>query len=265
MKPKNQDHDWRFWAAVMVVSIVLYVGLRAFHRFTQLGSSLSLDGLAMIGTTLVAAATGFLAILYQVRSSSRQLREQMADQHLAATLESERQKRAIAKALLFEVDDFYASHLSKVYDHYRNFDGKIEKLPGVVEVDIRMFAVYNGNTPLLGKLPDETVKSVVTFYDTARAHLLKVRDYKTLLREYQYGTRSPEAGQEALQLFFYVRADIPRLTRLSYETCLTLARLCDVPFRKDVVAVAGEDTERLERDQQTEASRFKGRQSLDQN
>jgi len=103
MKQKVQDNDWKFWAAVVVVSIVLYAGLRAFHRFTQLGSSLSVDGLAMIGTTLVAAATGFLAILYQVRSSSRQLREQMADQHLSSTLESERQKRAIAKALLFEV------------------------------------------------------------------------------------------------------------------------------------------------------------------
>jgi hypothetical protein len=193
------------------------------------------------------------------------MRNQMNAQRNAEQEEAERHKRAIAKALLFEVDDFYSNHLRAVYDHYRNFDGKIEKLPGVVGVDIRMFAVYNGNTPLMGVLSDEVVKSVVAFYDTARLHLLIVRDYKDLLREYLYGTHSPEAGQEALQLFFYVRASVPRLTRLSYETCMKLARFSDVPFRKDIVTVAGEDAERIARDEKEEAGRHRSLGSTNQN
>lgn len=258
MKPKDQDNDYQFWAVVVVVSIVLSVGLTVLHRYTELGRHLSVDGLAMIGTTLVAAAAGFLAILYQVRSSSRQLREQMADQRLASAAEAERQKRAIAQALLFEVDDFYSNHLKGVYEHYRDFDGTMERLPGVTGMDIRPFAVYDGNTPLLGILSDDVVKSVVVFYDTARFHLLMVRDYKELLREFQYGTRSPEAEQEARQLFRYVRASVPRLTRLSYDTCMKLALLCDVPFRQDNVTIAGEDTERLSKDEESEASKHKG-------
>jgi len=227
----------------------------------QFEAKLTLDGLM----TLVAGIIAFSAVIIQIRSSSKQVQDQVKAQREAEREEQERQKRAIAKALLFEVDDFYSNHLRGVYDHYRTFDGAMERLPGVTGMDIRSFAVYNGNTALLGILSDELVKSVVVFYDTARFHLLMVRDYKELLREYQYSTRSPEAGQEALQVFSYVKASVPRLTRLSYETCMKLARLSDVPFRKDTVTVAGEDAERLARDEEAEASRQRDRGSPNHN
>lgn len=250
---------------VVVACIAIALGLPVFHRCTKLGRSLSVDGLAMIGTTLIAAAAGFLAILYQVGSGSRQLREQMADQHQASDAELDRQRRAIAKALMFEVDDFYCNHLRYVYDHYRKFDGAIEQLPGVTGMDIRPFAVYDGNTPLLGLLTDDVVRSVVVFYDTARFHLLMVRDYKDLLREYQYGTRLPMAGEEARQVFYYVRGSVPRLTRLAYEACRKLARVTEVPFQKDIVTVAGEDTNLLKKNEEVEANRSLGREAPNQN
>jgi Mg2+ and Co2+ transporter CorA len=219
----------------------------------QFEAKLTLDGLM----TIVAGIIAFVAVIIQIRSSSRQVRDQIQAQREAEQEDKERQKRAVAKALLFEIDDFYLNHLRGVDDHYRNFDGAMEKLPGVTGMDIRPFAVYDGSTPSLGTLSDEVVKSVVVLYDTARFHLLTVRDYKEMLREYQYGSHSPEAGQEARQLFFYVRASIPRLTRLSYETCMKLACLSNVPFRKDIVNVAGEDTGRLARDEDTEAGRHR--------
>jgi len=216
----------------------------------QFEAKLTLDGLM----TLIAGLIAFAAVQLQ-----------MWHQRRASRQEQENHKRAVAKALLFEVDDFYSNHLRGVYDHFRSFDGAIEKLPGVTGMAPRPFAVYDGNTESLGTLPDEVVRSVVVFYDTARRHLSMNRDYRELLREYQYGTHSPEAGQEASQLFFYVRGSIPGLTRLSYEACMKLARLSYVPFRKDVVSVAGEDPQRLAKDEEAEANRCKAHESRPRN
>jgi len=215
---------------------------------------------AFTGDGILAFAGGALA-LFGVWGSNHQsiknLEKQLESERNADAGEADTRKRAVAKALLFEVDDFYSNHLRGVYDHYRDFDGAIEKLPGVTGMGPRPFAVYDGNTSSLGALSDAVVKSVVAFYDTARRHLPLNRDYKGLLREYHYGKRSPEAGQEAKQLFFYVRGSVPRLTRLAYDACMKLARLSGVPFQKDVVIVAGEDPERLAKDEETEANRHK--------
>ena len=227
----------------------------------QFEAKLTLDGLM----TLVAGIIAFSAVIIQIRSSSKQVQDQVKAQREAEREEQERQKRAIAKALLFEVDDFYSNHLKGAYDHYRSFDIATGKLPGVTGMDHQPFAVYNGNTASLGIFSDEVVRSVVVFYDTARRHLSINRDFKEMLREYQYGSHSPEAGQEARQLFFYVRGSIPRLTRLSYEACMKLAHLSGVHFRKDTVSVAGEDAERLAKDEETEASRNRGRESPNHN
>lgn len=216
------------------------------YRRTDWRKGFTPDGIM----TLIAGVLAFAAVQWQMWHQRRTSRQ-----------EQENHKRAIAKALLFEVDDFYSNNLRGVYDHYRSFDGAIEKLPGVTGMDRRPFAVYDGNTASLGILSDEVVRSVVVFYDTARRHLSINRDFKELLREYQYGTHSPEAGQEASQLFFYVRGSIPRLTRLSYEACMKLARLSDVPFRKDVVTVAGEDLERLAKDEEAEANKCRVHES----
>ena len=219
---------------------------------------------AFSGDGILAFAGGALALLgvwWSSHQSIKNLEKQLEAERKVRAEETERQKRAVAKALLFEVDDFYSNHLMGVYDRYRSFDGSIEKLPGVTGMDRRPFAVYDGNTASLGAFSDEVVRSVVVFYDTARRHLSINRDYKELLREYQYGHHSPEAGQEARQLFFYVRGSIPRLTRLSYEACMKLACLSGVPFRKDVVSVAGEDLQRLAKDEEAEANKYRQQES----
>ena len=235
---------WRDITVGVIVAFALLVMLICFHRGTELGKGLSVDGYALVGTTLFAAALGFGAVMLQLR-----------DQHRSAEAGRGAQRRAIAKALLFEVDDFYSNNLKGVYDHYRDFDGKMEHLPGVTGTDFRALPVYEGSTASLGILPDEVVKSVVVFYDTARRHLSIARDYRELLREYLYGSHSPEAGQEALQLFSYVTGSIPPLTSLCYEACMRLAGFSGVPFRKDVLTVAGEDREKLLRDEQAEAKK----------
>lgn len=233
--------------AVQIVGTLALVALAVIaYRRTDWSKGFTPDGIM----TLIAGVLAFAAVQWQMWDHRRTSRQEQGNH-----------KRAIAKALLFEVDDFYSNHLMGVYDRYRGFDGSIEKLPGVTGMDRRPFAAYDGNTASLGAFSDEVVRSVVVFYDTARRHLSINRDYKELLREYQYGHHSPEAGQEARQLFFFVRGGIPRLTRLSYEACMKLARLSDVPFRKDVVTVAGEDPEQLARDEEAEVKKWREHES----
>lgn len=62
--------DRRFIAGALGA---VFCALLLFHRYTELGRSLSNDYHAMVGTTLVAAVLGFGAVSHQTRSSYRQL------------------------------------------------------------------------------------------------------------------------------------------------------------------------------------------------
>ena len=179
MSPERQGSDWRFWAAVPVVGIVLCAGLIGFHRYTHLGRSLSVDGLAMVGTTLVAAAIGFLAIVYQVRSSSRQLREQMADQHQASAEELERQERAIARAIRYEIDNFYVMELDLVENNLANWHAGNDNLPTAAGLRTNISEIYKAVSPILGSLNARSVSAIVKFYSM-------VGSYEGLWRDYQY-------------------------------------------------------------------------------
>lgn len=167
MKPKDQENDRQFWLVVVVVSIVLYGGLTVFHRYTQLGRSLSVDGLAMIGTTLVAAAIGFLAILLQVRSSSKQLRDQIREQRDAERTEQERQKKAVASALLLEIDNFYLRHLidreigAKVW---RQLDANRQTVEVLKLIIGAPFVIFEASADRLRELDESTSRAVIASY-----------------------------------------------------------------------------------------------------
>lgn len=178
MKLKIQEIDWRFWAAVPVVVLVLWVGLRVFHRCFQLGRSLSVDGLAMIGTTLVAAAAGFLAILYQVRSSSRQLRDQIEADRARAAHEKEEQKRAIAAAIVNEIDNI-CLELDQVQDNIKHALQTPGRFPLAIGFRANTSLIYKAIAPSLGILSAEAVSAIVRFYS-------KMGSYEGMWRVYQY-------------------------------------------------------------------------------
>src|SRR5260370_16815941 len=64
---------------------------------------LTLDGIM----TLAAGVIAFVAVILQIRSSRKQIELQLEAEKKARTLESERQKQAVARALLFEIVNFY--------------------------------------------------------------------------------------------------------------------------------------------------------------
>jgi len=246
MKLKGREIDWRFWLAAPVVVIVPCAGLTLFHRCTELGRSLSVDGLAMVGTTLFAAATGFLAVVFQVRSAARQLREQLADQHQESAAESERQKKAVATAILFEIDDFYRYHVGRLRGYLEEKAGKRELLE-VVRIPQSMFAVYRGNTPRLGELPDEVVEAVVHFYSKAEQFFALREEYRAA-RERHGGPVSQLDSLKVWTLVGHIRDFLPGLTGAAHIACERLCGFTGVEFKSPRIAVAGEDIAALNRE-----------------
>jgi hypothetical protein len=130
---------------------------------------MSVDGLAVIGTTLIAAFLGFLAVLLQVRSGSRQLHEQLAFQQDASVEESERRRKAVATALMLEVDDF-CMHFARLYNVLLDPGSPpILRQEAFLQFVSVAFTVYSNVADKLGDLGTEATSAVVKFYNKANA------------------------------------------------------------------------------------------------
>jgi|GEM_PF-694174 hypothetical protein len=247
MKPKVRESDWQFWVAVPVVGIALYAGLTLFHRFTEPGRGLSVDGLAMVGTTLFAAATGFLAVLFQIRSSSKQLREQMRTQRDAEREEQERQKKAVATGILFEIDNFYVYHVGGAYDYIREVLQRRE-LPEVARIPSSLFSMYQGNTGRLGDLPNEVVRVVVDFYSKAAQFLAVREDYRAEHERHLDLRFEHPDNWKTVTLCGHVRDFFPGLARAAYIACEKLCDVAGLEFKPPSIAVASADIAALNRE-----------------
>lgn len=267
MKPKDQENDWKFWVAVPFVVLVLWIGLRVFHRCFQLGRSLSVDGLAMIGTTLVAAAVGFLAIVYQVRSSSKQLRDQMWDQREAEREEAERQKRAIAAALLAEINDFYKFSLKGLWGDRARLRGAITGLmkppPELGSLPSTALVLYRSTTHQLGALNVTTVKSVVGLYNFMASFIDTYEAYRR-----DWSPSRPIADPEMATKLRDIFDVVPKLILDCYRTCQQLAKEQAVPFEKSgfsipVIGERNENGQTMKQALEDEAARIRQRLSTE--
>lgn len=115
----------------------------------QFEPKLTLDGLM----TLIAGLVAFLAVMIQICSSSKQLRDQMKSQHKAEQEEQKRHMKAVATALLFEIDGFYATYLRQSRDRLEKMDLEKDGLPQMASFGPNLFPVYHGNARKIGELP----------------------------------------------------------------------------------------------------------------
>ena len=106
--------------ALVALAVIVY-------RRTDWSKGLTPDG----AMTLVAAAIAFIAVIWQIRSSSKQVQEQIRAQRDAERKERERQRKAVATAILFEIDGFYAGYLRQPRDFLAGKDIENVGLPAV--------------------------------------------------------------------------------------------------------------------------------------
>jgi hypothetical protein len=153
--------------------------MNLFYKIT-LEPRLPLDGIM----TLLAGVIAFIAVLLQIRSSREAVERQLREERVARVQEEERQRQAVAKALLFEIANFYGYYRVRVRPSLDRKDPETCLLPPLSAPGSGFFAVYQGNSGRLGAFEHVLVEKVVKFYGVAELLLTSIREYTwSLARE----------------------------------------------------------------------------------
>ena len=199
----------------------------------QFEAKLTLDGLM----TLVAGIIAFGAVIIQIRSSSKQLHDQLKAQRDSEREESERQKRAVAAALLVEIDDFYEYFLRNLWEGRERIRGAIEVLNmpplELGPIPSTAFVMYRATAHRVGILSIATAKSVVGLYNFMAGF---VDTYESYRRAWSPERRAadPEMETKSRDIFDLV----PKLILDSYGTCEKLSKEQTMPFENSACNIA---------------------------
>jgi hypothetical protein len=195
---------------------------------------LSLDGVM----TLAAGVIAFLAVLLQIRSLKNQVNRQLKAERKARIEDADARRRAVAKAILFEIDHFYRFYIQDVL---KLLDNRLRAgLPPAIHTPgPRPFPVYWGNCSRLGDLDDRIVEAVVHSYGMAQGYVSALTEYAA---RYDLGVRedSPRAYQLAEQLLPRIRNHCEALVPMVFLTCGLLCFYSGVHFEMPTVAVAND-------------------------
>jgi hypothetical protein len=166
-----------------------------FYKFT-FDPRLTLDGLM----TLLAGGIAFIAVLLQIRSSRQAVERQIYEEKGTRAREEEGRRQAVAKALLFEIANFYGYYRVYVRPHLDQKDPEACVPPSLIAPGSDFFAVYRGNAGHLGAFEQVLVEKVVKFYGLAELLLTNIREYTwSLAREFELrGSAQPGSAPRRL-------------------------------------------------------------------
>jgi len=138
---------------------------------------LTLDGLL----TFLGGLLAFVVIWRQTRHSDSGLEKQLRAERDARAEERAGRTRAIARALLFEIVNFYVHFQKFIRGHIEQIDPRNCLPPTLSAPSPDAFVVYRGNAQGLGEFRQDVVEGVVRFYGLAERFLTTVRDYTVAL------------------------------------------------------------------------------------
>jgi hypothetical protein len=199
----------------------------------QFEAKLTLDGLM----TIVAGIIAFVAVIIQIRSSSRQVRDQIQAQREAEQEDKERRKRAVATAIAFEVDFIYAAFIRGVEALFKKESGtphfeqriaskRIERLP---------FAVYEGCAGQLGGMPIPLVEAVAHFYGEVTTYLITLNELYAALRRAEGASLGDPRWNEVKVLARQVQSECAQAEKLAAEVSKVLCEFADIPRERMTV------------------------------
>jgi hypothetical protein len=190
--------------------------------------------------TLLAGIIAFAAVIIQIRSSSRQVREQITAQRDAEREDLERQKQAVARALLFEMDGFYRYPLKPVEITLKQNDGAVNPAAIPAGADLT-FPIYEGNSSVLGGLDEMIVAAVVMFYNDASMFVRTLNEYNALVTRF-FNSRDPVVEEQALARLRQIRFLLPSLIDITYVASLKLCAFTGIEFKFPLIGVSKEPT-----------------------
>lgn len=214
------------------------------------------DGLATFFAALVAllaAVIAYKAIMKQIRADRKNLQDQLDAGKKGREEERELQRRAVAKAMLLEIDSFYREHVRSTRDALNNWDPATGGLFDARSITAWPFPIFHGNAGSLGSLEDDLVTQIVHFYTAADVYVSLIRDYQALSDQYLDGLSGglgsvPLASaaarvslNKARDTLKRLKDSSPHLVNMAFLACKKLCERTGVEFRAPVIAVAAED------------------------
>jgi hypothetical protein len=210
---------------------------------------LTWDGLLTFLTGVLAFAAGLLAffgIRSQIRHADAGLQKQL-DANAQSRREAEHaRRRAVATALLFELDNFYRAYVRGLAEAIACAPGQVDgrdylespHLPPLRKTPSDPFPVYKANADAVGELPLEVTELVVRAYSAAQWVLDRRADYQTSREQsLQRGNQGPYfafASKSLEEMRDVFRAAEGTLR----ETTMTLCEFTGTPFQFPRIAVA---------------------------
>jgi hypothetical protein len=228
---------------LQIVGALALVALVAIvYRRTDWSKGFTPDGVM----TLAAGVIAFVAVIIQIRSSSKQVQDQIKAHRDAEQEERERQKRAVASAILFEIDSSYRYLLRDVREFLRTVDPEKEELRTLgIKPLVARFPVLDANAVRIGDLGEHAAADVVWFYSGIRAYLASL-DAFALSHEQWLGKPDDALLEHKTRAYLsHAKNTIPSLIYLAHEVSRELCRISSRPFKSPSIAVAAEDMNAL--------------------
>ena len=196
--------------------------------------------------TLLAGIIAFAAVIIQIRSSSRQVREQITAQRDAEREETERQKRAVANAILSEIDETYRFLLRDVHGFLRTIDPKRENLRDIlIKSFVARFPILDANAGKIGDLGEDTVGNVVGSYSCIRAYLISLDNFALSHERWLSKPGDALLEERTREFLSDVKNAIPSLICLAHEASKELCNILSKKFEAPGIALAAEDMDAL--------------------
>jgi hypothetical protein len=187
---------------------------------------LTLDGIM----TLSAGVIAFVAVVLQIRSTRKQIELQLEAEKKARALEFERQKQVVARALLFEIVNFY-----------RYYCGHLRPLSDQVDVDecappllsapnSDFFGVYRGSASHLGAFEPKIVEKVVKSCGLSAWLLSSIRDYTRSMDQELERQPNIMPGSAPRKLLKQIKNLMYETDAVAVDAMQELCKVADVPF-----------------------------------
>ncbi len=204
---------------------------------------------------LLAALVMLLAVLLAWQASRREAERQRQLEREFVVLERSRQKMALARALLFEVDGFCRHYLSEVAAALAASNSPEGSYPIVRWPGAQPFPVYTANASRIGEFDEETLEELIGYYAAAAAYVALLRDYRLALDRVLRKEAAEIAILEVRLHLGRIQEALPELVDYTGSLCRKLSEIAGVPYQYLQVAKLVEEVRHPTAAQETPAAR----------
>lgn len=221
----------RMWRLIALAVLLLGVTgvLRLYWGGFVWKSGLSNDAIVVLFVGLIA----FLAVMIQIE-----------EDRIRRFEDQERENKALATAILFEIDSIYRGFVREVEALFKKVgpDANFERDLMAKRIEKFPFAVYEGCAPLLGRLLPQMVEGIVHLYGGVAIYLMNLNELYAAVERAQSASCGDHRRTEVDHWVQQVRNQVEPLRILAAEVSERLCEFAEIP--KSRMAVLA-DTQEL--------------------